>query len=962
MREGRKRAGFLRFLIGCICCSGMLFFSGTTYAAQGRPGENRKVFVGYSERDDLIQTDKNGDFYGYGVSYLNELSKYTGWDYRYVKIPEGEEISSLLEGRVDLLCNLHKDCAEKEELLFSKNEMGIEYGMLYGRKDNREIFFQDYTAMNGQKIGIVSGENLEQNLKNYARENNISYEPVYFEGQEDLMKALQEESVTLALVSSLREPEDCKYVGKMGSENLYLAVSREQDFLIKELDKAHEKLQEENPFFLLSSYKSFYGEPARKLTGTTREEYELVRDIQPLRVAYDVNSYPLEYTDEETGAYAGIYAEAMRLIAEESGLEFEFVPLENFSEAWDMADSGEVDLIAGNYGNDKTTEFYHIIYSNSYLSAKYTLVGRKDLEVQNGISIALPEDYIGLRYFFQMEEPAWEIALHESVKECLKAVNTGKADATAINSVFLQTSYNLDRYPNLEIIDGETKSLPISVGIGSRHGKELKNILDKAIDRIPEEEFEKCVMEYTVDMAYEPAIGEILIRFFPYVCIVLLGMTVLVTLFVRKREGHFQDLAMTDSVTGLWNRVRFYQNAHEILEKNRDKVYLLITLDINKFKFINNDFGSKVGDKILYVLGERIRETFGSKGFFARNTADIFLILMEEKDYKPEMMELLNKAIYFDNNGKRQYYKVVVKAGIRKILPGEGRPDLILYADQASMARKTIKDIPGENQAYYDEKMKRAIERENAIEKKMESALADGEFQVYLQPKYDLRSEQVMGAEALVRWFDSEKGMVPPDEFIPLFEKNGFILKVDFYVYEEVLKRMAQWKEDGKELICVSVNVSRVHISTADFFTNLNRLMEKYKIPKRYFELELTETIMGGEMSLIKTFIQECKKEGYKVSIDDFGSGYSSLNLLKDLPVDILKIDKGFLDEAEESRRSNIIVEQVVEMAKRMEIKTLCEGVETKKQLSFLKQIGCDMAQGYLFSKPIPMEEFEKMI
>ena len=244
----------------------------------------------------------------------------------------------------------------------------------------------------------------------------------------------------------------------------------------------------------------------------------------------------------------------------------------------------------------------------------------------------------------------------------------------------------------------------------------------------------------------------------------------------------------------------------------------------------------------------------------------------------------------------------------------------------------------------------------------MEDALLKGEFQVYLQPKYYLPTGEIVGAEALVRWVEPSGKIIPPDNFIPLFERNGFIIQVDFYVYEQVMKRMQKWKQEGRRPICVSVNVSRVHVRTYDFLQRLNELIEKYQIPKEYFELELTETIMGSAQGMTKDFIQECKKQGYKVSIDDFGSGYSSLNLLKDLPVDILKIDKGFLDETAESERSSIIVEQVVEMAKKMKIGTLCEGVETLKQAEFLKGIGCDMAQGYLFSKPIPMEEFEKMI
>lgn len=946
----------------CILLTAIMICSEPGYASSEGTEEKKEIIVGYSDNDDMIQKDSNGNLYGYGITYLDELSGYTGWDYTYVELSPEERMEGLLDGRVDLLCSVHRDCKEQEELLFSEDSSGLEYGMLCALLDNNEIFYNDYEAINGKKIGIDRNTDLEQSLKTYGETHGITYEPVYLDGLSEQMAALKNKKVDMVLLSSLQETYRCKYVGKAGLEKEYFAVRRDSESLMEELNRANAALQQEKPFYISSIYETFYGNPEEKLTGITRKEYEFINRKEPIKVACDANSYPLEYVDEETGEYTGVYAAAMRLISEESGLNFEFIPLVNFSEAWDLVASGEADLIAGNYGNDRTAEYYHMTYSQSYLSAEYTLIGGKGLEIRDGMSIALPQNYVGLRYFFQTEEPGWKIALYDDVSGCLKAVNQGEADVTAVNAIFLQTVYNLNRYDNLKIVPNMTKTFPISVGIGNNHTEELKSIIDKAIYQIPASEFEKCITEHAINVVYEPSLMETAGKFFPHICITVLAVILAVFVIIRKREKHFHHLAMTDSITGMWNRVKFYKEVRDILEKNRDKTYLLITLDINKFKFINNDFGSKAGDCILSVMGERIQEIFGERGYTARNTADIFLILIEEIYYRPEMLEPLNKPIYFNNNGKRQYYKVVVKAGIRRIMPGEPGTDLIPYVDQASIARKTIKDTAGVSQAYYDENMKHILEKESAIEKRMEEALENGEFQVYLQPKYDLRSERIMGAEALIRWIDPEKGLIPPDEFIPLFEKNGFILKLDFFVYEEVLRRMAQWKLEGKPSICVSVNVSRVHISTLDFFDKLNRLVDRYQISRRDFELELTETIIGGELDLVKAFIQECKKEGFKVSIDDFGSGYSSLNLLKELPVDVLKIDKGFLDEAEESMRSNIIVEQVVEMAKRMKIGTLCEGVETERQLSFLKKIGCDMAQGYLFSRPIPVTEFEQMI
>lgn len=961
MRRLKRKINIFCIAIGCMLSCNMFAF-----AENGNTGAlsqaKREVRVGYKAYDNMVIKDEEGNYSGYGVSYLKDLSNYTGWDLEFIELGEEEGVSSLINGDVDLLCDIHKDNAEKEKLIFSNNYADVEYGMLCALEDNDTIFYDDYEAFNGKKIGINRNGGIWKTLPEYAREKGITYEPVYFDTYDELVSALRERSVDMALMSSQRDKEEFKYVGKTGIGEEYFATRKGNEALMGELNRADEMLKSEYPFYVSRLYMEYYGIPARKLTGITREEHEFIKNSGPIRVVCGADSYPIEYIDDETDAYSGVYAAAVRLIEEESGLDFEFIPFENFPDALEMIKDGEADLIAGSYGNSKAEEYYGIIYSESYLSAEYTLIGRKVPAVNDGITLALPQGYVGLRYFFQENYPDSEIVLYDTINECFTAVNDGDADFTSVNSLFLQTVYNLNQYDNLKIVPNMTTSFPISMGIGKNNTQVLKSILDKAIYRIPDDEFEKCITEYAINISYRPSFLETVEEILPEICAGLLIIAAVVAVIIKRRENHYRHLAMTDSVTKLWNRVKFYKEAQETLEKNKDKTYLLITLDINKFRFINNDFGSKVGDNFLYVLGRRIHKTFEGKGLYARNRADLFMVLIEENLYRPEMLEDLSQAVYFDNNGERQYYKIIVKAGIRVIHPEDDKSDLILYVDQSSMARKSIKENISRNQAYYDEQMKQLLETESQIENRMEEALQNREFQVYLQPKYNLHTEKIKGAEALVRWMNPERGMIPPDSFIPLFEKNGFVLKLDFYVYEEVMRRMSKWLEEGRELISVSVNVSRVHIGTLDFFDKLNRLIEQYQIPKEYFELELTETIMGGAKSDTRGFIRECKEQGYPVSIDDFGSGYSSLNLLKDLPVDILKIDKGFLDETEESERSIIIVEQVVEMAKRMEIGTVCEGVETEKQAIFLKKIGCDMAQGYLFSRPVPMDEFEKLL
>lgn len=338
----------------------------------------------------------------------------------------------------------------------------------------------------------------------------------------------------------------------------------------------------------------------------------------------------------------------------------------------------------------------------------------------------------------------------------------------------------------------------------------------------------------------------------------------------------------------------------------------------------------------------------------------MFWILTEKREDLEKLLHKIAEPVMFENNGVEQMYKPLFKFGICMFK----EYDLAFgdYIDMAIMARKAIKGDPAKVIEYYDDEMAEMTSNERRIEKRMDEALKNGEFVVYYQPKYQLISETISGAEALVRWRYPEKGLVSPGIFIPIFERDGFIIQLDFFVYEEVLKDMVKWQNEGRRPIIVSMNVSRAHIGTADFLQKLTELVDSYGVPRNRLELELTETVLGGKRQDILSFIVSCKQAGFQISIDDFGSGYSSLNLLKELPVDVLKIDREFLNETEESENSSIIVKQVVEMAAKINIETLCEGVETRGQADFLKQIGCDMAQGFLYSIPVPREEFEGLL
>ncbi|MDX5684949.1 putative bifunctional diguanylate cyclase/phosphodiesterase, partial [Clostridioides difficile] len=263
--------------------------------------------------------------------------------------------------------------------------------------------------------------------------------------------------------------------------------------------------------------------------------------------------------------------------------------------------------------------------------------------------------------------------------------------------------------------------------------------------------------------------------------------------------------------------------------------------------------------------------------------------------------------------------------------------------------------------SFFNEDTRNRLYKEKRLEDNMNKALEKGEFIVYYQPKYSLDDvNEIEGAEALIRWNSPEFGFISPIDFVPLFEKNGFIVNIDMFVFEEVCKTLNKWINKGYTPVPISVNMSRVHLYRDNFIENITDLISKYNISPEFIELELTESVVFDNLNILIDIMKKIKEIGFLISMDDFGSGYSSLNLLKDLSFDILKLDRGFLIETTDTKRGKIIISKIVEMAKAIDIKVICEGVETYEQVEFLKEIGCDKVQGYLFAKPMVLDEFEK--
>lgn len=435
-----------------------------------------------------------------------------------------------------------------------------------------------------------------------------------------------------------------------------------------------------------------------------------------------------------------------------------------------------------------------------------------------------------------------------------------------------------------------------------------------------------------------------------------------IIIFFSVRNRHFQD---TDPITGGKNKSRFFRDCAKIVRKNPPEKLAMVVLDIDKFKYINERLGYDEGNRVLARIQKTLADCLDKEEPFARISEDNFACLI--KNAPDNEIERRLHEIFTEFDRRNSFfikYPVNFSAGVCRLGQCRGKYDAVdftMAVDRSKLAKKSIKNKHNSDVAFYDGKIREISLREKDFENAMPQALKNHEFECYLQPKYGTNSCKIVGAEALIRWNSKEFGFVCPGDFIPLAEKNGFVVELDFFILEEVCKMLRRWIENGKSLIVISVNQSRLHINDDDYIWRLREIVDKYEIPYEYIELELTESVFTEDADRMISIMQKLHEIGFKLSIDDFGSGYSSLNLLKDIPADVLKIDREFFNGTVNSKKGRAVISSVVDMAKNLEMNVISEGVETQDQIDFLKEIDCNMVQGFYFSKPMKLKEFDEL-
>ena len=524
------------------------------------------------------------------------------------------------------------------------------------------------------------------------------------------------------------------------------------------------------------------------------------------------------------------------------------------------------------------------------------------------------------------------------------------------------------KYLNLIIEDDSAKKLSAKV-IGKRIGDNIIDILDSNYSNnekiavikvwyVQEIDDLKVYVLQDIDVySYDCFMMLVSIGLFGIMIaiFILYYLTSIISVIINIRRT--SKVIYTDMTTGGKNWLYFVKRSNRILKSKISlNNYAVIHLKMRKYRSFCTCFGVKEGEvlveKMYRVLRKQVKRS--ELVVFKENATFALMLSYENEEQLRQRIEVITNNLNMLISNMKLYFAV----GVYKVNKKEA--DVEQLYNNAVLACDMLGEEAETQIIFYDVEMNNRRIWERKVENDMYSALTNHEFKVYLQPKISTSNEHLAGAEALVRWIHPREGFIPPNKFIPIFERNGFILKLDDYMLEEIAKQQSEWIKQGRKVVPISVNISRAHFAKEDLAEHICGIVDKYQVPHDVIELELTESAFFDDKQVLLDTVKRLRDAGFIVSMDDFGAGYSSLNSLKEMQLDVLKIDADFFRGVEAQERGLLIVSEVIDLAKKLNMKIVAEGIESREQVDFLTEQECDLIQGYFFSKPMPIHEFEE--
>ena len=925
--------------------------------------EEKILRVGYIPGTGFVEENWAGHQQGYGYEYMEFLANYGQWKFYYVPCKSWEELGAKLNsGEIDLMPEMpgnwrlipnakrtdHVIGRFSMELILSKKLNGIPKSQM--------------------KIGNMITNYPTPSFPKLAANEGFTYETVNFKNYLDMKYALTLNEIDGYIAPMLDPDEDQNIFAVFDRQSYRLLIRADRTQLLAEMNAAMDQMLLDQPNirdYLTHKYLTNNGFPLI----LTKHEREYLSHKRKLTVAVMIDQRPYAYADGDQ--LKGAIPDIMNRIAEDLNVELELIPTDSLADTTELIQDGKIDFLADSVCDYSWATSFIMNPTQPYLTIDYVPVTRRDsLNRAPAVAVCLRRSLYTKSHVEQKFKEGNRVYV-DTLEEGFRAVSDGRADvvfaprASIPDLIAATDAYNLRTGSNSYFAD------ELSLGVYSYADPALWHILNKEINHLDKDWLRSIVT------ANQQQVVHFTPQWFIYNHpIASMGVLTAIGLIIggifwyrnQMRKKHLeiiQHMAYTDARYDLPNLAWLESEMPTFFDRLKhsppsEKIYTVV------FSMQTNAaLVEQYGDKMLIKQVRDMAEQMQIKPWVLYTAAGIdagHLICICRATGEEEIVQLVSGAIgeySFIETADATRVWLHMRAGICRLRKEDFSVRLTVERANAACHWSSQADV-----LIFDEAMEQEIVLQHKIETTMERALAEGEFKAWYQPKYDIRTRKIIGAEALVRWISPEMGFMPPGIFVPLFERNGFVLSVDYELLEQTFQLQKQRLEEGKEVVPISVNMSRLHMTEDGYLDKIRAIVDKYGLsPKGLVELELTETVFGDfdqkdNQERAAHIVEALHDMGFTILVDDFGSGYSSFMLLNYLPMDVMKIDRSLLNAAGGAKRTRDILANVIALGKALDMEIICEGIETPEQEKLLLSLGCYYGQGYLNAKPMPAKDF----
>ncbi len=961
-----------------LLMTGIIFFlsvAANFFEAEGAPEENvlpenfyspwgyDEYKVGYVKGTGFLNVDEKNHITGYGYEYMEFLEMYAHCQFEYIGYESWNELVEAFQNyEVDMIPAMPGDYRKVPKSKRTSHVIGY-FPM--------ELVIKNRELKPHLKIGQVTANYPTPGFELIARSEGFTYDEIVFQNFSEMKAAYQRGEID-GYIDALLEPSKSQEAFALFDRQSYRLLLHEDanpEFYDR-IDKAMDQMLLIQPSIRERLSQKYLRSEVFPLT-LSREEREYLDKRKKIKAAIFIYYQPFAYHDE-SGNLVGLFPEIANKIAEDLGIEIEIIETHSIKETHDLIQSGGVDIVLDAILDHSWAENANIEVTQSYLNYEYVAATREGyaLDITKNPRVAVVDRMLYTKYILYEKIPSKNIVQCDSWEECLQAVADGRADVTfilksAIQPLMIQTgTYGIEISPMTYFTESCT------LGVYAYENSHLWHILNKEVNLFSNTWIYNMLNKHI--MATQNITPSWLIYHHPIKVIIFVALlSVAIGSFIiyrnRVQQRHFemvQRMAYTDLRYDLpnvsWLEKEIPDAYRELLHSEPNLKTYFVIFEMESGAIVAEETGHKLIDKRFKEMANHLEKE--QPVMYIAAGIDVEHLICFCKDIDIEEITAWTENIvknyrYIDTADASARIVLHTRAGIAEYTPK-------IYIQQGiDRALSACHNKSNESVKVFDEKLEEQLKTRHNIESRMEQALHDGEFKAYYQPKYDLRTRKIIGAEALVRWISPVDGFMPPGKFIPLFEENGFVIQVDYYILEKTFQLQKERLEAGKEVVPISVNQSRLHMTEEGYLDKMRAIVEKYNLPQGIIELEITETMFGdfdskSSQQNAKNIVDGLHELGFSLSVDDFGSGYSSFSLLGGLPMEVMKIDRSVLIGADTSDRMKEILSQVIQLGHALKMEVLCEGIETPKQENLLMSLGCYLGQGFLNAKPMPVEDF----